>query len=152
MCVTICFRSIALKCKSGIWCSFPQTLLISSPTVCVTQAAPIIASAKKLRWEKCPCYLRPHEVIFHLLICFQYWLCCLLVISSPLCVRQRWRYADIHVSLPDKNLQEYLTPNSELWPHLPSSPFTSLPTSGSLPLVKTKSFSFLLQFLYLKLV
>lgn len=57
-----------------------------------------------------------------------------------------------HVGLPDKNFQEYLTPKAEAWPHVLSSPFPSLLTGGSPSLVKTKSFSFLLQFLYLKLV
>lgn len=93
MCVTTWFQSIALKCKSGIWCSFSQTLCVSCLTVCVTWTASIIASVKKLRWKKCLCCLISHEINFHFLICFWHWLCCLLVISSPLCVRQRWRYA-----------------------------------------------------------
>lgn len=93
MCVTTWFQSIALKCKSGMWVFLPtNSVHVLSHSLC-NMSSVYHSIIQKIKVKKCLCCLISHEVNFHFLICFWHWLYCLLVIFSPLCVRQRWRYA-----------------------------------------------------------
>jgi len=78
--------------------------------------------------------------------------CAVLLLSPVLSLRHKGEdtMSQGHVGLRGIKVQEYLTPKAEVWSHLLSSPFLSLLTGGSPALFKTKFFSFLLQFLYLK--
>lgn len=154
--VTTCFRRIALGCESGIWCLFPQTPWVSSIRVCETRMVHIISSVtnstkatkmpplSNIPWNQgAPLLPDLFPALSMLSSCYS---------QSSLGGKGEDTLLQAHVPLPDKNLQEFLMPKAEVWPHLRFLPFPSLLTGGSPSWVKTKSFPFLPQFLYLKLV
>lgn len=120
-------------CSSGLWVwylvSLLQTLWVSSLTVCTTLAVFIITSAinsttgnGNASGVQCPVESRsiftPRSVSSTVYVVYEYvcCLCCLWEAKVKTCCPR---------GLPDKNLQEHLTPKAEAWPHLLPSPFPS---------------------------
>lgn len=152
MCATTCLWPVALKCKSGIWCSFPQTLWLSSLTVCVI--CTYHSTSKKTEVTKIPLLLNIPWSQFSLLKLFlALAMLCSCYFQSPLheakvkihCLSPTW--ASLMKTSKNNTLSKCRTVTSFTSFSLPISADWRFPILG-----QNKILSFLLQFLYLKLV